>query len=77
MLSCVQTGTMADLREIQDAIGELSPADRQALLAWLIEADQEAWDEQIARDFSEGGAGMKLVADIDEQIDSGNFRSLE
>lgn len=61
----------------QDAIGELSPADRQALLAWLIEADRKAWDEEIRRDFSEGGAGMKLVAEIDEQIDCGKFRKLE
>jgi hypothetical protein len=68
---------MADLRKIQDAIGELSPADRQALLAWLIEVDCEAWDEQIVRDFSERGAGMKLLADIDEQIDRGNFGPLE
>lgn len=42
---------MADLREIQTAIGELSPGDREALLAWLIEADRKAWDEEISRDF--------------------------
>ncbi len=65
---------MADLREIQDAIGELALADCEALLAWLIQADRKAWDQQICRDFSEGGAGMKLVAQIDEGIDSGNFR---
>lgn len=73
----MKKATMADLREIQDAIGDLSPADREALLAWLIEADRKAWDEEIGRDFSEGGAGMKLLADIDEQIDRGNFRPLE
>lgn len=68
---------MADLREIQNAIGELSPNDREALLAWLIDADRKTWDEEIGRDFSEGGAGTKLLADIDEQIDRGNFRPLE
>ncbi|HXS94619.1 MAG TPA: hypothetical protein VN736_08435 [Candidatus Limnocylindrales bacterium] len=68
---------MADLHEIQAAINELGPADREALLAWFIDADRRAWDEQIGRDFSEGGAGMKLLAEIDEQIDRGNFRRLE
>ena len=68
---------MADLRQIQDAISELGTDDREALLAWLIEADRKAWDEEIGRDFSDGGAGMKLLADIDEQIDRGNFRPLE
>lgn len=68
---------MADLRQIQAAITELGPDDREALLAWLIEADRKAWDEEIGRDFSDRGAGMKLLADIDEQIDRGNFRPLE
>ncbi len=68
---------MADLQEIQAAITELSPDDRETLLAWLLEADRKAWDEQISRDFSEGGAGMKLLADIDEQIGRGDFRPLE
>ena len=68
---------MADLRQIQAAISELGPDDREALLAWLIEADRKAWDEEIGRDFSDGGAGMKMLADIDEQIDRGNFRPLE
>jgi hypothetical protein len=68
---------MADLREIQAAVGELSPDDRRTLLAWLIETDRKAWDEEIGRDFSEGGGGMKLLAEIDDQIDNGNFRPLE
>jgi hypothetical protein len=68
---------MAQLREIQAAISELGPDDREALLAWLIDADRKAWDEQIGCDFSEGGAGMKLLAEIDEQIDRGDFRPLE
>jgi hypothetical protein len=73
----VKKATMANLRDIQAAISELSPDDRETLLGWLVEADRRAWDEEIGRDFSEGGAGMKLLADIDEQIDHGNFRPLE
>ena len=33
----------------QVAIGELGPDDREALLAWLIDADRRAWDEDIGR----------------------------
>lgn len=68
---------MADLREIQAAITELGTDDREALLAWLIEADRKTWDEEIGRDFSVGGAGMKLLAEVDEQIDRGDFWPLE
>jgi hypothetical protein len=67
---------MADLHRIQAEITELSPDEREALLAWLIEADRRDWDDQISRDFSEGG-GMRLLADIDEQIGRGNFQPLE
>ena len=77
VLSLEKKAIMADLHEIQNAIGELSPNDREALLAWLIDADRKAWDEEIGRDFSDCGAGMKLLADVDEQIDRGNFRPLE
>ena len=52
---------MADLQRIQAEIAELSSDDREALLAWLMEADRRDWDEQISRDFSQGGPGMKLL----------------
>lgn len=68
---------MADLRTIQAEITELSTSDRESLLTWLIEVDRNDWDEQITRDFSPGGSGMKLLADIDEQIRLGNFRPME
>ena len=68
---------MAQLHEIQAAITKLSHDDREALLEWLVEADRKAWDEEISRDFSEGGAGMQLLADIDEQISRGNFGPME
>ncbi len=77
VLSREKKATMGDLREIQNAIGEFSPDDRETLLAWLIAAQRKAWDEEIGRDFSDGGAGMKLLSDIDEQIDRGNFQPLE
>jgi hypothetical protein len=68
---------MSTLQEIQAAITELSSGEREALLSWLLEADRKVWDEEISRDFSEGGAGMKLLGDVDEQIRCGNFDPLE
>ena len=68
---------MSTLPEIQAAISGLSSGEREALLTWLLEADRKVWDEEISRDFSEGGAGMQLLADIDEQIRLGKFDPLE
>ena len=68
---------MSTLQEIQAAITELSSGEREALLSWLLEADRKVWDEEISRDFSEGGAGMKLLGDVDEQLRCGNFDPLE
>jgi len=68
---------MSTLQEVQTSITELWSNNRQALLSWLLAADRAAWDEQISHDFSEGGAGMKLLAKIDEQIDRGDFTPLE
>ena len=67
---------MSTLPEIQAAISGLSSGEREALLTWLLEADRKVWDEEISRDFSEGGAGMQLLADIDEQIRLGKFDPL-
>jgi hypothetical protein len=64
---------MSTLHEVQTAITELSSNNRQALLSWLLAADRAAWDEQISHDFSDGGAGMKLLAKIDKQIDCGDL----
>lgn len=64
---------MSTLYEIQAAITGLSSDDRHALLSRLLAADRAAWDEQISHDFSENGAGMKLLAKIDGQIDRGDF----
>ena len=68
---------MRTLHEIQAAITELSSDDWQTLLSWLLAADRAAWDEQLSDDFSERGAGMKLLAKIDEQIDRGDLTPLK
>ena len=68
---------MSSLQEIQTAIDGLPACERQTLLDWLLDADRQAWDRQIAEDFAPSGAGARRLADIDEQIRLGKFRPLE
>jgi hypothetical protein len=58
---------------IKDLIEELPPEDQTALALWISERDSRAWDEQIERDFSPGGAGMTLLDEIDAHIDAGDI----
>jgi hypothetical protein len=66
-----------DLAAIQHAIEELPREQQEALAAWLAERDQEAWDAQIERDFSAGGAGRVLLEEMKEDARAGKFRPLE
>ncbi len=64
------------LSAIKEAIQKLSDDERAALASWLANTDRQAWDAQIAKDFSPGGAGMDLLDDVDAQIEKGNFKPL-
>ena len=69
---CVMT-----LESIKEAIEHLPVADQTALAEWLSERDWAAWDAQIERDFSPGGRGMGLLADLKSEIADGNSRAIE
>lgn len=60
---------------IKDLIEGLPPADQAALATWIGRRDAYAWDAQIARDFTEGGAGMALLEEVDALIDTGDLTS--
>lgn len=62
---------------IKEAIEELPDTERTSLAAWLNEQDSRAWDRQIETDFSEGGAGMSLLAAWEAEIDSEESRPLD
>jgi hypothetical protein len=62
---------------IKDAIAHLPEQERKQLADWFEEMEEQAWDQQMARDFAPGGRGAHLLEKIDRQIDSGNFTSLE
>lgn len=65
------------LAEIKHAIEELPEEQRVALAGWLWNLELKAWDEQIARDFSPGGRGQRLLEKVDAAIDRGDFKPLE
>jgi len=45
---------MSTVHEIEEAIQQLSPADRAALRAWLAEFDAAEWDRQLEVDVAAG-----------------------
>ena len=62
---------------IKDAIELLPPEDQAILASWLSERDWTAWDAQIERDFSPGGRGIPLLAELEEEIAEGRTRPIE
>ena len=65
------------LDAIKDAIEQLPPEQQTTLASWLSERDWKAWDEQIERDFSPGGRGMPLLAELEREIAEGKTRLME
>jgi len=51
------------------------PKQKQsALLRWLEEREQAAWDAEIERNFSPGGRGMPLLEKVRADIRAGKFK---
>jgi len=60
-----------------EAIEQLPPEQQTALASWLSERDWNVWDEHIERDFSAGGRGMPLLAELEREIAEGKTRPME
>ena len=65
------------LDAIKEAIEKLPPEQQTVLASWLSERDWQSWDEQIERDFSPGGRGMPLLAELEREIAEGKTRPME
>ena len=65
------------LEAIKEAIKHLPPEEQTVLARWLSERDWKAWDEQIEQDFSPGGRGMPLLAELEQEIAEGKTRAME
>ena len=65
------------LAAIKEPIEQLPPDEQTILVNWLSERDWKAWDEQIERDFSPGGCGVSLLAELEREIAEGKTLPLE
>lgn len=64
------------LAEIEKAVDRLSREELAKLAAYIARHDKAAWDEELERDFSQGGKHAAALEKIDAEIDAGNFTSL-
>ena len=62
------------LLEIQRAIEALPEEEQAQLATWVAERDSAAWDAEIAKDFSAGGAGNELLETVREQVRAGKSK---
>ena len=65
------------LEGIIAAIEQLGEQDRRKLAEWFEEMEEQAWDKQIEQDFSPGGRGMPLLAELERELDEGKTRPME
>jgi hypothetical protein len=62
---------------IKEAVAQLSGNDRRQLADWIEELEERAWDQEIERDFSAGGRGMPLLAELEREIAEGQTQPME
>jgi hypothetical protein len=62
---------------IKEEISQLSADERNQLAEWLAELDERDWDRKIEEDFSEGGRGMPLLAELERELAEGKTRPIE
>ena len=65
------------LQAIKEAMEHLPKQEQNALLRWLEEREEAAWDEEIESDFSPGGRGTPLLAKVKADIRAGKFKPME
>ncbi len=66
-----------NVEAIKAAIEELPEADRRKLAEWFEELEEQAWDKQIEEDFSPGGRGAPLLAELERELAEGETRPME
>jgi hypothetical protein len=65
------------LQSIKEAIEHLPADERRKLADWFERMEDAAWDDQIARDFSPGGRGERLLNEVRREAAEGGARPLE
>ena len=64
------------LAEIKNAVDALTPDELADLAAFIRERDNRAWDQQIDRDFAEGGRLASVAEDVRADIRAGRLQDL-
>lgn len=65
------------LEDVKEAVVHLSETERKQFSCWFEELGEETWDKEIERDFSSGGRGMPLLAELECEIAEDKTRPIE
>jgi len=63
------------VKDIENAITQLSPEELAELSAWLADYQAKVWDKQIERDLDAGRLDA-LLEEVDEEYEAGKAKSL-
>lgn len=66
---------MISIRDIEQAVSELPPADLAAFREWFAEYDSARWDEQFERDANNGRLDA-LVGEAIDDLKNGHCKDL-
>lgn len=66
---------MSTVEQIEAAILKLSPQELSHLADWVLDLDEQRWDEQIERDIVAGKLDF-LAQEALTELETGNCRTL-
>jgi hypothetical protein len=66
---------MSTVEQIEAAILNLSPQELSHLANWILDLDEQRWDEQIERDIAAGKLDF-LAQEALAEFEAGNCRAL-
>lgn len=66
---------MSTVEQIESAILKLSPQELSHLAGWVLDLDEQRWDEQIERDIVVGKLDF-LAQEALAKFETGNCRTL-
>jgi hypothetical protein len=66
---------MSTVEQIEAAILKLSPQELSHLADWVLDLDEQCWDEQIEQDIVAGKLDF-LAQEALAELESGNCRTL-
>jgi hypothetical protein len=66
---------MSTVKQIESAILKLSPQEISQLADWVLELDDQRWDEQLEKDIEAGKLDF-LAQEALAELESGNCRTI-